>query len=275
MPELPEVETTRCGLAPHLIGQNVQQVIIRQPKLRWPIPTKLNTLLAQQKIINVQRRAKYLLIQFNHGDLIIHLGMSGSLRVLPTDTVAEKHDHFDLVLNNHQLMRLRDPRRFGAILWQTKLEQHPLLQTLGPEPISLDSTPCLFNSDYLFQASRKRGTPIKHLIMDNHIVVGIGNIYANEALFRSGILPTTPAKQLKRQQCELLVNEIQSTLQQAIQQGGSTLRDFVHTDGKPGYFQQSYWVYGRSNAPCLRCEHPIQQIKQGQRSSFFCPQCQC
>jgi formamidopyrimidine-DNA glycosylase len=270
MPELPEVETTLRGLAPHLLGQRIAGVDIRHPHLRWPIPKKLPKLLHGQVIRSISRRAKYLLIEFDHGMLILHLGMSGSLRILPADTVPEKHDHFDLLLANGMLMRLRDPRRFGAVLWcEGDPAQHPLLVKLGPEPLQEN-----FDADHLCRATRKRSAAIKLVIMDSHVVVGVGNIYANEALFRAGIRPQLAAGKLSKPRCARLVQTIRETLTEAIALGGSSLRDFVNSDGKPGYFQQHYWVYGRAGAPCRACGAAIKQIKQGQRSSFYCPVCQ-
>ena len=270
MPELPEVETTRRGLATHLSGLKIKDVVIRNGSLRWPIPKNLPKLLRGQNIISLKRRAKYLLMDCGSGTLILHLGMSGSLRILPADTPAEKHDHFDLILNNSTAMRLRDPRRFGAVLWHDgDVCIHPLLATLGPEPLEED-----FVARYLYQATRGRSISIKQCIMDNHIVVGVGNIYANEALFRSMIKPQLAAGKLSLPRCAKLVEEIRATLSEAIQLGGSTLRDFVNTSGQPGYFQQTYWVYGRAGEPCRRCGSLIKQIKQGQRSSFYCMNCQ-
>jgi formamidopyrimidine-DNA glycosylase len=270
MPELPEVETTLRGLAPHLTGQRIANVVIRNAQLRWPIPVQLPAILRGQTIHALKRRAKYLLLQCDSGTLILHLGMSGSLRVLPVGTAPEKHDHFDLVLANGMLMRLRDPRRFGAVLWHAgEIGKHPLLAELGPEPL-LDE----FDADYLYRATRKRSAAIKLVLMDNHVVVGVGNIYANEALFRSGIRPQLAAGKLTLPRCTKLVQHIKETLTESIAQGGSSLRDFVDSAGKPGYFQQHYWVYGRAGEPCRACGTPIRQIKQGQRSSFYCPHCQ-
>jgi len=270
MPELPEVETTLRGIAPHLNGQIVADVIIRNEKLRWPIPKNLPTLLRGQAVRGLRRRAKYLLIHFDHGTLILHLGMSGSLRILTTPTLPDKHDHFDLVLANGVIMRLRDPRKFGAVLWHVgDVSEHLLLAKLGPEPL-LDA----FNSDYLYRATRTRSASIKLVIMDSHIVVGVGNIYANESLFRSGIKPQLAAGKMSRPRCEKLVAEIRATLSSAIALGGSSLRDYVDSDGKQGYFQQHYWVYGRAGESCRKCGTPIKLIKQGQRSSFYCPVCQ-
>ena len=270
MPELPEVETTLRGIAPHLQDQQVIDVVIRNAKLRWPIPKDLPSLLHGYTVRHLQRRAKYLLIAFDHGTLLLHLGMSGSLRILPHDTPPEKHDHFDLVLGNGKLMRLRDPRRFGAVLWhEGDVAEHALLSHLGPEPLSIE-----FDAKYLHENMRKRSAPIKLAIMDSQLVVGVGNIYANEALFRASIRPQLAAHKLSRPRCALLVKAIQEVLQEAIKQGGSTLRDFIHSDGSSGYFQQHYFVYGRKDESCKRCGNPIKQIKQGQRSSFYCSVCQ-
>jgi len=207
--------------------------------------------------------------------LILHLGMSGSLRILPAGTPPEKHDHFDLVLSNGTLMRLRDPRRFGAVLWHRgDVHAHPLLAALGPEPLEDGPPEKNFDARYLYQATRGRSVSIKQCIMNNRIVVGVGNIYANEALFRAGIKPQLAAGKLSLPRCAKLVEEIRATLTEAISLGGSTLRDFVSTSGQPGYFQQTYWVYGRAGEPCRRCGALIKQIKQGQRSSFYCGSCQ-
>jgi len=297
MPELPEVEITRRGLAAHLTGLTVADAVIRHPRLRWPIPKNLPELLRGQTIRALKRRGKYLLVEFDHGTLVLHLGMSGSLRLLPANTPPEKHDHFDLVLSNGTLVRLRDPRRFGAVLWHGgDVRTHPLLAKLGPEPLEemgcvgasharekkeplhagrapTDDLP-MFDARYLHQATRGRRVSIKQCLMDNHVVVGVGNIYANEALFRAGIKPQLEAGKLSLTRCTKLVAEIRATLNEAINLGGSTLRDFVNAAGQPGYFQQHYWVYGRGGEPCRKCGAPIQQIRQGQRSSFYCKHCQ-
>ena len=270
VPELPEVETTRRGLAAHLTRVAIKDAVIRNASLRWPIPKNLPKLLRGQTILSLKRRAKYLLMDCGSGTLILHLGMSGSLRILPADTPAEKHDHFDLLLSDGTLMRLRDPRRFGAVLWHVgDVGTHPLLASLGPEPLEEE-----FDARHLHQATRGRSVSIKQCIMDSHVVVGVGNIYANEALFRAGIKPQLAAGKLSLPRCARLVEEIRSTLEEAIIQGGSTLRDFVNSAGQPGYFQQTYWVYGRTGEPCKYCGTPIKQIRQGQRSSFYCPHCQ-
>ena len=275
MPELPEVETTRRGITPHLVGQVIANVIVRNPSLRWPIPDHLPELLTGLTIQTVTRRAKYLLLDCGMGTLILHLGMSGSLRILPvkkTHSVAspEKHDHFDLILSDQTILRLRDPRRFGAVLWHTgNILQHPLLRNLGPEPLTVD-----FNAQQLFEKTREGRASIKQTLMNSHVVVGIGNIYANEALFLAGINPKIAAGKIGITRYERLVQAVKQTLQQAIEAGGSSLRDFVNSDGRPGYFQQQYWVYGRVGERCKKCDSEIKQIKQSQRSSFYCPGCQ-
>jgi formamidopyrimidine-DNA glycosylase len=273
MPELPEVETTRRGLAPHLEGTTITGIVIRNARLRWPIPEAMP--LPGQAVLALERRAKYLLLGCGNGTLILHLGMSGSLRILPADTLPEKHDHFDLILNNGKLMRLRDPRRFGAVLWcEGDVYTHPLLAGLGPEPLQDTDGIYRFDARYLYHATRRRNVAIKQLIMDNHVVVGVGNIYASEALFSAGIKPQLKADKLSLARCSKLVAAIRATLNAAIGAGGSTLRDFVNASGNPGYFQQQMQVYGRAGEPCRHCASPIKQIKQGQRSSFYCEYCQ-
>lgn len=273
MPELPEVETTRLGLMP-LVNQTVAQVVIRNGSLRWPIPADLPRLLKGQTLKSLTRRAKYILAHFDNGVLLLHLGMSGRICLLVGDEPPQKHDHFDICFAHGQVLRLRDPRRFGAVLWAGQdPQQHMLLKTLGPEP--LDDA---FNGQYLYQQLRSRSAAIKIAIMDSHLVVGVGNIYASESLFRARIHPQKSAKTLKLAQCERLVAEIKSTLQDALAAGGSSLRDFFGTDGNPGYFQQQYFVYGRANdkggEPCRVCGTPIKMIRQGQRSTFYCENCQ-
>lgn len=270
MPELPEVETTLRGIAPHLQSALVSDVVIRNGSLRWPVPADLPALLQGQYIRSLNRRAKYLLVNFDHGTLILHLGMSGSLRILPHGAPVEKHDHFDLILANGTLMRLRDPRRFGAVLWHTgTITEHALLAHLGPEPFNVE-----FDSHYLYRSTRNRTAAIKLLIMDSKVVVGVGNIYANEALFRAGIKPQLASHKLSKARCERLVSTIKAVLAEAIEKGGSSLRDFIHSDGSSGYFQQHYFVYGRQNEPCKICGTAIHLLKQGQRSSFYCSRCQ-
>lgn len=270
MPELPEVETTRRGIEPCIAGNTIEYIIIRQPRLRWPVPSPLRQILPGLTIQQVTRRGKYLLLHTTAGTLIMHLGMSGSLRIVTTDIAAEKHDHVDIVFTNHKVLRFRDPRRFGAVLWSNDdPNQHPLLRSLGPEPLSRN-----FSGDYLYQRSRGRKVSIKAFIMDSKVVVGVGNIYANEALFRAGIRPTRKAGKISKDQCQVLVAAIKTVLKAAIRQGGTTLRDFTNGEGKPGYFRQSLEVYGRAGQPCTRCNMAIKQIKQEQRTSYYCPHCQ-
>ncbi len=269
MPELPEVEVTRRGLVP-LVGATVAQVVIRQPVMRWPIPADLPTLLQDSQLLELNRRGKYIIARFERGCLILHLGMSGRLCLLEQDIPAEKHDHFDLHFADGRVMRLRDPRRFGAVLWAGEQpDEHALLKVLGPEPLDAE-----FTGEFLHAAIRSRSSPIKVVVMDSHLVVGVGNIYASESLFRAGIHPETPAKALTLAQCQRLVGEIKLTLQDALNAGGSSLRDFFGADGNPGYFQQTYFVYGRTHQPCLVCNTPIQVLRLGQRSTFYCPSCQ-
>ncbi|WP_293765719.1 bifunctional DNA-formamidopyrimidine glycosylase/DNA-(apurinic or apyrimidinic site) lyase [uncultured Aquitalea sp.] len=269
MPELPEVETTRRGVAPFLDQARLRGAVVREDRLRWPVPPGLDALLNGQTVRAVRRRAKYLLVELDSGSLIIHLGMSGSLRLVPAGSPAEKHDHVDLLLTD-RILRYRDPRRFGAILWHVgPLEFHPLLKDLGPEPLGE-----AFNGAALHAAIARRSSPIKTVIMDNHVVVGVGNIYANESLFNAGIHPTRPANSLRPGECDKLAEEIRRVLLRAIEAGGSTLRDFVSAEGKSGYFQQSYMVYDRQDQPCRACGTPIRQMRLGQRSSYYCPLCQ-
>jgi formamidopyrimidine-DNA glycosylase len=270
MPELPEVETVCRGLAPHLIGQTVAQVVVRQPRLRWPVPAELGLRLPGRIIRRLERRAKYLLLGTDAGTAIFHLGMTGRLRVLPADTPLQKHDHVDLVLTDRRCLRFNDSRRFGALLWsEDSPEQHPLLHTLGPEPFS-----ATFSGAYLHQRAQGRVIALKPFIMDNQNVVGVGNIYANEALFAARISPLRPAGQVTRVEYERLVKAIRETLSEAIRQGGTTLRDFVGGEGEPGYFQQALCVYDRYALPCVACGQPIQRCRLGQRATYFCSVCQ-
>lgn len=268
MPELPEVEVSRQGISPHLDDQHVVKVIARQRQLRWWVPDEVIALL-NQPILSVTRRAKYLLIQLPAGDIILHLGMSGHLKVVPQNTPPSKHDHIDVVLSSGMALRLNDTRRFGAVLWQGKGEVHPLLASLGPEPLS-DA----FNVTQLTAAFAKRGSAVKLVLMDNHVVVGVGNIYANEALFKAGILPTRPAKSLTADEVARLVPVVKDTLAAAIKQGGTTLKDFSQADGKPGYFAQQLLVYGRGGQPCTTCGTELNEIRLGQRSTVYCAHCQ-
>ncbi len=269
MPELPEVETTRRGIAPHVLGNAVSKVIIRQPRLRWPIPTQITRSLPGHKLLSLNRRGKYLLFGFAHGSLILHLGMSGSLRVLPTDTPARKHDHFDLVFGP-QCLRLRDPRRFGAVLWTSEpVEQHPLIASLGPEPLSEN-----FTGEYLFKRSRRRRIAVKQFIMDGKTVVGVGNIYASEALFQAGILPTRPCGGISAARYARLASTIREILASAIESGGTTLQDFLQANGNPGYFAQELQVYGRNGESCPSCGSAIRRQIIAQRASYYCTRCQ-
>ncbi|MFC5472872.1 bifunctional DNA-formamidopyrimidine glycosylase/DNA-(apurinic or apyrimidinic site) lyase [Paraherbaspirillum soli] len=272
MPELPEVEVTRRGVAPYLEGRVVTAVILRHSGLRWPFPADLQASLSGRTIRSTGRRGKYLLLHFAHGTLIVHLGMSGHLRILPAETAPQKHDHFDLVVGN-QLMRLTDPRRFGAVLWHAvedgPVEQHSLLAGLGLEPLEE-----VFSAQILYQKTRNRSAPIKQVLLAGDIVVGVGNIYASESLFRAGINPKAPAQRIGLARYARLVQAIRDILAAAIDKGGSTLRDFIGADGQSGYFQQSYFVYDRAGLPCKNCGSLIVQIKQGQRSTFYCKKCQ-
>jgi formamidopyrimidine-DNA glycosylase len=269
MPELPEVETTRAGLAPHCEGRIIRSVTLRRPDLRWPIPKEIKKLLPSQEIRQIRRRAKYLLLDTEPGSALLHLGMSGCLRVLPTSCRAEKHDHVDIVLDNDTVIRFTDPRRFGCLLWQAEGETHPLLQKLGPEPLS-DA----FDGDFLFELSRHRRTPIKHFLMDQGIVVGVGNIYAAESLFQSGIAPQREAGSISRARYDLLAAAVKKILRYAISRGGTTLRDFLNADGVPGYFEQELFVYGREGEACKVCRRPIQSLRMGSRASAWCRKCQ-
>ncbi|WP_031432836.1 bifunctional DNA-formamidopyrimidine glycosylase/DNA-(apurinic or apyrimidinic site) lyase [Methylomarinum vadi] len=270
MPELPEVETTRRGIAPHIENKPIIDVIVRQPRLRWPVPSELPILLRGLRFHHIGRRAKYLLLECTTGTLIIHLGMSGSLRIVAPTQSPAKHDHIDWVFADDTVLRFNDPRKFGAVLWSEKPPaSHPLLARLGPEPLSAE-----FDGEYLYRLSRGRKTAVKSFIMDGHIVVGVGNIYANESLFLAGILPSRQAGRISLLRYQALADAIKCVLQSAIEQGGTTLRDFVNESGKPGYFQQSLFVYGRAGQPCKRCSMPIKQIKIGQRASYFCYACQ-
>jgi formamidopyrimidine-DNA glycosylase len=270
MPELPEVETTRRGIEPHLCGQRITRVIVRQPRLRWPVPDNLAELLEGCEITAVQRRAKYLLVPFAHGQLIMHLGMSGSLRIVEAGAAVRKHDHLDIELSSGQALRFTDPRRFGAVLWQPQgAEIHPLLIRLGPEPLTAE-----FDGAYLFRRSRGRAAPVKTFLMDNHIVVGVGNIYANEALFAAGIRPDRAAGRIAATRYDLLAQQVKLVLARSITQGGTTLRDFVGGDGNPGYFRQQLQVYGRGGEPCRVCGTALDEIRLGQRSTVYCRHCQ-
>lgn len=269
MPELPEVETTLRGIEPHLLNQRVARIIVRDPRLRWPVPAEVNK-AEGQTFSSLDRRGKYLLLKLQQGGLIIHLGMSGSLRILQHPAHPEKHDHVDVELQNGVCLRFNDPRRFGAFLWvDGEMRSHELLRDLGPEPLSGEFTP-----DYLYRRSRNRSVAIKNFIMNGHIVVGVGNIYASEALFMAGIHPQRAAGRVSRQRYEGLVAAIRDVLDRAIRRGGTTLRDFVNSDGAPGYFAQELLVYDRADGDCFQCGSIIKQKVIGQRSSYYCPACQ-
>lgn len=270
MPELPEVETTCRGIEPHIVHRSVKGVTVRQPKLRWPVPLDLHEQLKGKKLLGVSRRGKYLLLRFSSGHLIVHLGMSGSLRIVSRREDAGFHDHVDVDFGADLVLRLHDPRRFGAVLWTSApLDQHELLAHLGPEPLLEE-----FDAAYLYQRSRKRKQAIKTFIMDSKVVVGVGNIYANEALFKAGIRPSRAAGTLSKARVQVLVDEIKAVLSRAISQGGTTLKDFVGGDGKPGYFQQQLLVYGRQGQPCSQCQKPLKETRLGQRSTVYCTNCQ-
>ena len=269
MPELPEVGTTCRGIAPYLQGQRVSQVIVRERRLRWPIPEDLDVRLSGQRIEGVERRAKYLLINAEVGTLIAHLGMSGSLRLVPAETPAAKHEHVEIVLESGLALRYTDPRRFGAMLWSDDPLNHELLRKLGPEPLTE-----LFDGERLYQLSRGKSMAVKPFIMDNAVVVGVGNIYASESLFAAGIDPRRAAGSISRARYLKLADEIKRILAYAIERGGTTLRDFVGGDGMPGYFQQELFVYGRGGEFCKACGSTLRELKLGQRASVYCPKCQ-
>ena len=269
MPELPEVETTRRGIEPHLLGRRIQHVVLRRPDLRWPIPPEIATTLPGEQIQSVRRRAKYLLLDFEPGSALLHLGMSGSLRVLPTGTPVRTHDHVDFELEDNHIVRFNDPRRFGALLWQPAGTTHTLLEGLGPEPLS-DA----FDGAWLYARSRGRKASVKTFLMDQAIVVGVGNIYAAEALFAAGIAPLRAAGSVSRARYELLADEVKRILAAAIQRGGTTLRDFISPDGSAGYFAQELSVYGREGERCIRCGAALKHAYIGQRASVWCPKCQ-
>ncbi|TQV64365.1 MAG: bifunctional DNA-formamidopyrimidine glycosylase/DNA-(apurinic or apyrimidinic site) lyase [Halothiobacillaceae bacterium] len=270
MPELPEVETTRRGIEPHLTGHRLGKITIRERRLRWPIQEGLEGLLHGHVVQQVRRRAKYLLIELGHGTLITHLGMSGSLRLVEPGTALRKHDHVDIRLDSGLSLRLHDPRRFGALLWTDEpIENHPLLARLGPEPLEGG-----FDGAYLYGALHTRKQAIKSAIMDSHIVVGVGNIYANESLFLAGIDPRRACNRIARHRVIDLASRIKQVLAAAVEQGGTTLRDFVNPEGQPGYFQQTLNVYGRPGLPCPSCATPMSHTLIGQRATFYCPTCQ-
>lgn len=269
MPELPEVEVCRLGITPHIVKQQVSDVVVRHKTLRWPIPDEVKSITGHQ-VISVNRRSKYLLIKFSHGTLLIHLGMSGTIRVIEHTVPVVKHDHFDVVFEHGKTLRLNDPRRFGAVLWFPEhIDEQGILSKLGPEPLSDD-----FYHGYLFEKAKNRKVPIKTFLMSNPVVVGVGNIYANEALFKAGILPTAAAGSISKKKFNLLTDIIKEVLAEAITQGGTTLKDFTQSDGKPGYFAQKLQVYGRAGKKCYVCDSVLEEIRQSNRSSVFCPSCQ-
>jgi formamidopyrimidine-DNA glycosylase len=270
VPELPEVETTRRGIAPALLGSRVIDFLVRDRRLRWPIAADLEALVRNQVVRSVERRAKYLLIGFDTGALILHLGMSGSLRLVSQGSAPKAHDHWDMVLDNGRTLRFHDPRRFGSLHWtEADPALHPLLKKLAPEPLS-DA----FDGEYLFKATRKRSVAIKQFIMNSHVVVGVGNIYASEALFRARISPRRAARRITRAEADKLARAIKSVLSAAIKIGGTTLRDYVNADGAPGYFRQKLFVYERDGLACRVCTALVRQFSQGQRSTYWCSVCQ-
>lgn len=269
MPELPEVETSRRGISPHIVEQKIENIILRHHQLRWPIPANLAQLLQNKTVLTVDRRAKYLLLRFDHGTLLIHLGMSGNLRICELNTPVKKHDHVDFIFQ-HCLLRYTDPRRFGAILW---LGEHPeentLLSILGPEPLSDE-----FTAELLYELAKNRKLAVKQFIMEQKVVTGVGNIYATEALFKAGISPIRAANKISLKRYQVLVSAIKEILEAAIKQGGTTLKDFVGGDGKPGYFQQTLHVYGKTGEKCPKCELPLTSVKLAARNSVYCQHCQ-
>jgi len=268
MPELPEVETTRRGIEPHAVGRTVTSVIVRESRLRWPVAPELAIAMAGQSITAARRRAKYLLLDTSAGTLMVHLGMSGSLRVMPADAPALFHDHIDVVLDDGRCLRYNDPRRFGSFHWLTS-DDHPLLSHLGPEPLG-----AAFDGDYLYTRAQGRKTSVKQFLMDGKVVVGVGNIYANEALFLAGVRPDRAAGRISAARYARIATEIKAILAGAIEQGGTTLRDFVGGDGKPGYFAQQLRVYGRGGQRCRVCSRVLKEIRQNNRTTVFCSQCQ-
>ena len=269
MPELPEVETTRRGLAPHLLSRVITAVTLRRPDLRWPIPDEIPALLPGQRIVGIERRAKYLLLETEPGSALLHLGMSGSLRVLPAATPVNAHDHVDIALDSGHVLRFTDPRRFGCLLWQPAASTHPLLRNLGPEPLSDQ-----FNGEYLFARSRGRSAAVKTFLMDQAIVVGVGNIYAAESLHVAGIAPARQAGRISLARYVLLADAVKQILAHAIDRGGTSLRDFINPDGAPGYFEQELQVYGREKEPCRRCGSTLRSVRLGNRASAWCVRCQ-
>jgi formamidopyrimidine-DNA glycosylase len=270
LPELPEVETTRRGLAPYVRRRRVAALRVYEPRLRWPVPKELPRKVAGQPIVRISRRGKYLLLHLQSGTLLLHLGMSGNLRAVPAGAARSAHDHFDLVLDSGLALRFNDPRRFGSLLYTgADPRRHPLLASLGPEPLAR-----AFDANYLWGISRHRRVAVKQLLMNSRLLVGVGNIYASEALFRARIRPQRRAGTLSRADAARLVRGVRAVLRQAIRSGGTTLRDYLGADGAPGYFRQRLYVYERRGAPCRRCGTPVRALTQGQRSTYYCPSCQ-
>jgi formamidopyrimidine-DNA glycosylase len=269
MPELPEVETTRRGLAPYVVGRRIARVEVREPRLRWPVATRLPGALANASIGSLERRAKYLLFGTDAGTLLVHLGMSGSLRYLSEPLAPATHDHIDVHFDGGGALRFNDPRRFGSFMLTATPSTHPLLKDLGPEPLGDE-----FDADYLWRASRNRRVAIKQHLMNGRVVVGVGNIYASEALFRAGVHPRRIAGRIARARFEPLVTAVRDVLRDAIEEGGTTLRNFVGGDGKPGYFAGRLRVYDRDGSPCINCGTKIERRVLGQRATFYCPRCQ-
>lgn len=269
MPELPEVETSRRGIAPWIQGQDVSRVVVRQRNLRWPVAREIEQVLPGQRIRSLRRRAKYLLIGTDAGTALLHLGMSGSLRIIDSGTPAGVHDHVDIEFASGKALRFRDPRRFGSLLWSDDPYQHPLLRDLGPEPLEEE-----FSGEYLREVARGRRVSIKQFLMNASVVVGVGNIYSSESLFVAAIHPKRQARRIALHRMEILADAIKTVLGSAIDAGGTTLRDFYGGDGEPGNFQQQLEVYGRDGEPCLRCKRPVSAIVQGQRSTYYCKNCQ-
>ncbi len=270
MPELPEVETTRRGLEPHLVGRRIRDVVVRNPNLRWPVPGDLSQRLRGGKIEAVRRRGKYLLFDVNQGHLLVHLGMSGRLTIVPEELPARKHDHIDVRFEGRKALRLTDPRRFGAMLWlEGAAEGHALLKHLGLEPLERG-----FTGKALHASARGRKVAVKLFLMNARVVTGVGNIYANEALFRAGVHPLRSSGRISPQRWDRIAEAVRATLKHAVEKGGTTLRDFASADGAPGYFLAECAVYGREGKPCVKCRAPIKAVRQGQRSTFYCPRCQ-
>ncbi|MEP7068594.1 MAG: bifunctional DNA-formamidopyrimidine glycosylase/DNA-(apurinic or apyrimidinic site) lyase [Usitatibacter sp.] len=269
MPELPEVETTRRGLMPHVVGRRIGGAVVRNASLRWPVPRDLDRKLRDRKVVDIRRRGKYLIFDLDKGHLLVHLGMSGRLTLVPRDSPARKHDHVDLALDGPRVLRFTDPRRFGAVLWVEDPERHPLLKDLGMEPLEEG-----FSGAALHREARGRSVAVKNFLMNAGIVTGVGNIYASEALFRAGIHPGRSAGRISPVRWDRLAQSVRATLESALDSGGSTLRDFASAEGRPGYFQHRHAVYAREGKPCRVCKTPIRALRQGQRSTFYCPRCQ-